>query len=50
MHGSERRGAVHRRIDRVVDPQDVAEDLRGHLADVGVGEVQRDVAGFPRAR
>ena len=41
--GPQRRGAAHRRVDRVVDPQHRAEHLGHDLADVGVGEVERDV-------
>ena len=35
-------GPLHRRIDREVDVQDVAENLRRDLANVGVGEIERD--------
>ena len=35
--------SVHCRIDRVIDMEDVAEDLRRHLPYVGVGEVQGDL-------
>ncbi len=46
------RGAMHGRIDRVVDLQQRAENLRRDLANVGVGEVEHDVAGrrFVRRR
>jgi hypothetical protein len=35
---------MHRRVDGVIDVQDGAEDLRDHLAQIGVREIERDVA------
>ena len=42
--------AMHGRIDRIIHAKDGAQDLRHHLAQIGVREVERDVAaGIPCA-
>ena len=49
VHGAQGCRAVHGRIDGVVHFEDRAEDLRHHLPDVGVGEIQRISPAAPSA-
>ena len=47
----DRAGTVHVGVDRVAELKSGAEDRAGDLANVGVDEVERDIAGFaPGAR
>jgi hypothetical protein len=43
-HCVQRGGAVNRRVNGVILTEDPAENLGHDLADVGVGEIERDVA------